>query len=174
MRIAQIAPPWEPVPPKGYGGTERVVQYLTDELVRAGHEVTLFASGDSTTPARLHAVTHKSLRSQGVHLHDGAPFMVGEIEQVRQKLQDFDIVHGHIDYFAFPLGRIAGAPPAVHTMHGRLDLPHIKNVFEQFADQPLVSISNSQRTPLPHQHWAATIHHGLPEHLYRPSYHHKD
>jgi glycogen debranching enzyme/glycosyltransferase involved in cell wall biosynthesis len=170
MRIAQIAPPWEPVPPAGYGGTERVVQYLTDELVRAGHEVTLFASGDSTTPAKLHAVSATSLRSQGIHLHDGAPFFVDEVEQVRHNLDDFDVIHGHIDYFAFPLGRIAGAPPVVHTLHGRLDLPHIKRVFEQFNDQPLVSISNSQRTPLPRQHWAATIYHGLPMHLYRASF----
>lgn len=169
MRIAQVAPPWEPVPPRGYGGTERVVQYLTDELVAAGHEVTLFASGDSTTAARLHPVSNRSLRSQGVHLHDGAPFFIDELEQVRQRLDDFDIVHAHIDCFAFPLGRIGGAPPVVHTMHGRLDLPHIRQVFEQFRDQPLVSISNNQRRPLPGQRWASTIHHGLPPHLYRPS-----
>jgi glycogen debranching enzyme/glycosyltransferase involved in cell wall biosynthesis len=155
------------VPPTGYGGTERVVHYLTEELVREGHQVVLFAAGDSTTSAGLEPIRPRSLRADGIHLHQGAPFFIEEMERVRKRAGDFDVIHAHIDYFAFPLGRSnSGTPPVVHTMHGRLDLPEIVPVFRQFADQPLVSISDDQRRPLQRQNWIATIHHGLPPGLY--------
>ncbi|MCU1245674.1 MAG: mshA [Acidobacteria bacterium] len=168
MRIAQIAPPWEPVPPVGYGGTERVIHYLTEELVRLGHQVTLFASGDSQSSAELVPVRERSLRADGILLEEGPPFLIEEVERVRKRAADFDVIHGHVDYFAFPLGRSGSAlPPIVHTMHGRLDLPGFEAVFREFADQPLVSISNDQRRPLPEQNWAETIYHGLPPDLYQ-------
>jgi len=164
MRIAQVAPPWEPVPPAGYGGTERVVHHLTEQLVALGHQVTLFASGDSQTSAELVAVTPKALRAAGVR--DASPFILEELDRVRGRGGDFDVVHCHVDYYAFPFARDLTAP-VMHTMHGRLDLPEIAPIFHRFRDQPLVSISDSQRIPLPDQHWLRTIYHGLPADLYR-------
>lgn len=163
MRIAQVAPLYEPVPPVGYGGTERVVSYLTEELVRRGHQVTLYASGDSRTEATLVAVTERALRL------DHADRDVASVESLRQlgfvfaSAAEFDIIHCHVDYPAFPFGDLVRTP-TLHTIHGRLDLPHLVPVYRQFNRVPLVSISDAQRTPLEPLgvRWAATVHHGIP------------
>ncbi len=165
MRIAQVAPLSESVPPKQYGGTERIVSYLTEELVREGHDVTLFASGDSVTRARLVAPCRRSLR-----LSDGCIDRMAHhvlmLEQVSQRVHEFDMVHYHIDYLHFPLSRRA-LIPHVTTLHGRLDIPDLVPLYEQFRDMPVLSISNAQREPLPWANWQATIYHGLPEDLFR-------
>ncbi len=165
MRIAQVAPLSESVPPKQYGGTERIVSYLTEELVRQGHDVTLFASGDSVTRARLVAPCRSSLR-----LSDGCIDRMAHhvlmLEQVSQRVHEFDMVHYHIDYLHFPLSRRA-LIPHVTTLHGRLDIPDLVPLYEQFRDMPVLSISNAQREPLPWANWQATIYHGLPEDLFR-------
>ncbi len=165
MRIAQVAPLSESVPPKQYGGTERIVSYLTEELVRQGHDVTLFASGDSVTRARLVAPCRRSLR-----LSDGCIDRMAHhvlmLEQVSQRVHEFDMVHYHIDYLHFPLSRRA-LIPHVTTLHGRLDIPDLVPLYEQFRDMPVLSISNAQREPLPSANWQATIYHGLPEDLFR-------
>jgi len=165
MRIAQVAPLSESVPPKQYGGTERIVSYLTEELVRQGHDVTLFASGDSVTRARLVAPCRSSLR-----LSDGCIDRMAHhvlmLEQVSQRVHEFDMVHYHIDYLHFPLSRRA-LIPHVTTLHGRLDIPDLVPLYEQFRDMPVLSISNAQREPLPSANWQATIYHGLPEDLFR-------
>ncbi len=165
MRIAQVAPLSESVPPKQYGGTERIVSYLTEELVRQGHDVTLFASGDSVTRARLVAPCRRSLR-----LSDGCIDRMAHhvlmLEQVSQRAHEFDVVHYHIDYLHFPLSRRA-LIPHVTTLHGRLDIPDLVPLYEQFRDMPVLSISNAQRKPLPWVNWQATIYHGLPEDLFR-------
>ena len=169
MRIAQIAPLTESVPPKFYGGTERVVFYLTEELVRQGHDVTLFASGDSVTSATLVPCSEKALRldPEGVH---NLPHHVLMLERVRQRAEQFDIIHFHLDYLHFPLFRSI-ASRTVTTLHGRLDLPDLFPLFREFEDMPLVSISNSQRLPFPPVRWMGTVYHGLPNALlpYRPS-----
>ena len=154
MKIAQVAPLIESVPPKLYGGTERIVSYLTEELVRQGHEVVLFASGDSETAAELVPCCHEALRLAQVQ--DTMPYNVLQLEQVRRCAGDFDILHFHTDYLHFPLARNM-APTTVTTMHGRLDLPDLLPVFSEYDDMPLVSISDNQRLPLPAQ-WAATIY----------------
>lgn len=159
MRIAQIAPLFESVPPKCYGGTERIVAYLSDELVRQGHEVVLFASADSTTAAELVACCPRALRLAGVD--DALPHQVLELERVRQFAGDFDVMHFHTDYLHFPLTR-AFERPSVTTMHGRLDLSDYQALLSEFDDHPLVSISDNQRRALPSARWIATIHHGLP------------
>jgi len=159
MRIAQLAPLHESVPPGGYGGTERVVSWLTEELVRRKHEVTLFATADSCTAAELVAVVPEGLRPAGVADANG-PHLV-ELALLRARLAQFDVVHSHIDYFALPFRR-AGDPPFVHTMHGRIDLPEQRPVYSAFPDEPLVSISDEQRTALPQLDWVATVYHGLP------------
>ena len=164
MRIAQVAPLYESVPPKRYGGTERVVSYLTDALVDLGHDVTLFASGDSTTRARLHAVCPTRLWGSSGCV-DTMAHHVLLLEQVAAAAGRFDILHFHIDYLHFPLSRRMPAAQ-VTTMHGRLDLPDLGPLFREFADMPLVSISNAQRRPLPMANWVATVHHGLPRDLY--------
>jgi glycosyltransferase involved in cell wall biosynthesis len=146
MRIAQVAPLYEPVPPRGYGGTERVVSWLTEELVRQGHEVTLFASGDSLTRARLVPVCPVSLRTDPT-CHERLPHHILLLEQVRQRRAEFDIVHYHIDYLHFPLNRQIDLPQ-VTTLHGRLDLPDLIPLYREFADMPVVSISRTQRDPL--------------------------
>lgn len=168
MRIAQVAPLIESVPPAGYGGTERVVSYLTEELVQQGHEVTLFASGDSQTSARLVPSTPRALRlAEGVV--DPMAHMIVQLEQVAAEAERFDLIHWHLDYFHFPLSRRLGVPH-VTTLHGRLDIADIQAVYDEFTDMPLVSISDDQRTPLPQGRWAGTIHHGLPAGEFEPRY----
>jgi glycosyltransferase involved in cell wall biosynthesis len=168
MRIAQVAPLTEAVPPRLYGGTERVVHWLTEELVALGHDVTLFASGDSHTSARLEATWPKALRLDGAVRDPNALHMV-MLERVRRKCDDeeFDFLHFHLDYYPFSL--FSRQPtPFLTTLHGRLDLPEHQPVFTTFSSTPVVSISNAQRRPVPQAHWLRTIHHGLPEHLLTP------
>jgi glycosyltransferase involved in cell wall biosynthesis len=162
MRIAQISPLIESVPPKLYGGTERIVSYLTEELVRQGHEVTLFASGDSETAAELVSCAPTALRLAQVT--DSAPYTVMQLEKIRHRAADFDIAHFHSDFFHFPLIRSLGTP-SVTTLHGRLDLPFYRLLLDEFPEMPLVSISDDQRRMLQAQ-WVATVLHGLPKDLY--------
>jgi glycosyltransferase involved in cell wall biosynthesis len=164
MRIAQVAPLIESVPPRFYGGTERIVSYLTEELVRQGHEVTLFASGDSVTQAELVACTSRALRMDP-EVRDALPYLIIAIDQVRRRAHEFDVLHFHIDYLHFPLFR-ALSRNTVTTLHGRLDLPDLLPVFAAFPEMSLVSISDHQRRPMPHLRWLRTIHHGLPNDLY--------
>lgn len=163
MRIAQVAPLYESVPPVLYGGTERVASYLTEELVRQGHDVTLFASGDSVTSARLISPCPRSLRLNEVP--DQLLPHVMMIDQVFERANEFDIIHFHIDYLHYPATRRAGFANLT-TLHGRLDLPQLSDLYRQFNDMPLVSISNAQRTPIPEARWEGTVYHGLPEDLY--------
>ena len=166
MKIAQVAPLAESVPPKLYGGTERVVSYLTEELVRQGHDVTLFASGDSVTRARLVAACDRSLRLDRRCIDEMAHNLL-LLERVFQHASQFDVIHFHIDYLHFPLSR--RQPYAqLTTLHGRLDIPDLVSLYEEFYDMPLVSISKAQREPLPWANWLDTVYHGLPEDLYRP------
>src|SRR5687767_3546069 len=144
MKIAQVAPLIESVPPKFYGGTERVVSYLTEELVRQGHEVTLFASGDSETAASLHATVPAALRLNPA-IQDPLVYEVLQLEEVRKRAREFDVVHFHSDYLHFPLIRALGLTNTVTTMHGRLDVPDYRALFDVFRDAPLVSISENQR-----------------------------
>jgi glycosyltransferase involved in cell wall biosynthesis len=164
VRIAQVAPLFESVPPKYYGGTERVVSYLTEELVRQGHDVTLFASGDSVTKARLVAPCQRSLRLDR-NCVDRQAHHALMLEMVAKEAESFDLIHYHIDYLHFSLSRRLGVPHLT-TLHGRLDLPDLVNLYREFDDMPLVSISNAQREPLKWANWQATIHHGLPPDLY--------
>lgn len=160
LRIAQLAPPFEAIPPRAYGGTERVVSVLTEELVRRGHHVTLFASGDSQTAARLVPTTEVALwRRSGAH--DPQAWVSMAMDKVYRRAHEFDVIHNHLDYQAFPAARATPGTPTLTTLHGRLDLPHWPRVFHQFAEMPLVSISDAQRLPSPTASWAATIHHGL-------------
>ena len=167
MRIAQVAPLFESVPPQLYGGTERIVSYVTDELVRRGHEVTLFASGDSRTTARLVPVVERATRLDAA-THDllGSEF-IRELGLVFSHASDFDVIHCHVDYLAFPFHDLTPTP-TVHTIHGRLDLPHLLPVYRQFRTVPLVSISDAQRAPLDQLgvRWAGTVYHGLPVERY--------
>ena len=168
MRIAQVAPLTEAVPPRLYGGTERVVHWLTEELVALGNDVTLFASGDSRTSAKLDATWPKALRLDGAVKDPNALHMV-MLERVRQKCDDeqFDLLHFHLDYYPFSL--FSRQPtPFVTTLHGRLDLPEHQPVFTTFSSVPVISISDAQRRPVPHGNWIRTIHHGLPENLLTP------
>lgn len=163
MRIAQIAPLMESVPPKAYGGTERIVSYLTEELVRAGHEVTLFASADSRTRADLQPMCDVGLRlASGPK--DPIAYHVLMLEEVRNRADEFDIIHAHVDLLHYPLLREHSAR-CLTTMHGRLDLPLLARMHEIFDDFPLVSISEHQRGPIPDANWAGTVHHGLPLNL---------
>jgi glycosyltransferase involved in cell wall biosynthesis len=159
MKIAQIAPLAESVPPKLYGGTERVVSYLTEELVRRGHDVTLFASGDSVTAARLVPCAPRALRLDP-RIKDPLPHMLLLLALVRQRADEFDILHFHLDNLHLPLFRDI-ARKTVTTQHSRLDSPDLQPLYREFRDMPLVSISDSQRRPLPAVHWAGTVHHGL-------------
>ena len=161
MKIAQIAPLAESVPPKLYGGTERVVSYLTEELVRLGHDVTLFASGDSQTSARLVACAPRALRLDS-RVRDALPHHLVMLERVRSRAHEFDVLHFHVEHLHLPLFR-PFAGKSVTTLHGRLDLPDLPPLYREFADMPLVSISDAQRRPLAHANWIATVHHGLPE-----------
>ena len=163
MQIAQIAPLMEAVPPKLYGGTERIVAYLTDELVAMGHEVTLFASGDSSTTANLEPGCERALRLDPTVRDSVAP-LLAMLEKVAQRARDFDVVHLHCDYLGYPVLRRAGVP-FLATLHGRLDLPELKSLYRVFSDVPVISISNSQRGPLPEAAYFATVYHGLPERL---------
>lgn len=165
MKIAQVAPLHESVPPKAYGGTERVVSYLTEELVRQGHDVTLFASGDSETTARLVPVTEKSLRLDA-DCGDPLAHHVRLVDQVARRANEFDVIHFHTDYLHFPLMRQV-AVPHVTTLHGRLDIPDLKPLFREFGEVPVVSISHDQRRPLPTANWQATVYNGIPADLYR-------
>ncbi len=168
MRIAQIAPLMEAVPPKLYGGSERIVAFLCKELTALGHDVTLFASGDSTVDARLAPVWPQALRldaSIGDYL---APHVV-MLEAVASRADEFDVIHNHIDYVGYPVLRRLGVP-FVTTLHGRLDLSTLRGIYEHFHDVPVVSISEAQRRPLPHAHYVATIQHGIPERLLLPRF----
>jgi glycosyltransferase involved in cell wall biosynthesis len=163
MKIAQIAPLAERVPPKLYGGTERIVSYLTEELVRHGHEVTLFASGDSITSAELVSCTDLALRLDP-RVRDTIPYQVMLLEEVRRRSDEFDILHFHIDMLHFPLVRDF-ADRTVTTLHGRLDLPDLQPFYRAFPDIPLVSISDHQRLPMPPVNWVGTVYHGLDQGL---------
>jgi glycosyltransferase involved in cell wall biosynthesis len=163
MQIAQVAPLTEAVPPKLYGGTERVVAYLTDALVELGHEVTLFASGDSLTKSTLAPIWPRALRLDPDVKDYLAPVFM-ELEMVARRAQEFDVIHSHLDYFGFPLLRLLDVP-SVTTLHGRLDLPELPALYGVYGDVPVVSISNSQRAPLPQAHYVATVYHGLPQDL---------
>jgi glycosyltransferase involved in cell wall biosynthesis len=165
MRIAQVAPLYESVPPRLYGGTERVVSYLTEALVELGHEVTLYASRDSLTTASLRQVCDKALRLDKSSM-DPLANHVYLAERVFQEAGDFDLIHSHIDYLGFPLWRRMQTP-RVTTLHGRLDIPNLCRLYREFDDEPLVSISDHQRLPLSWAGWQATVYHGLPENLYR-------
>ena len=165
MKIAQIAPLMESVPPRLYGGTERIVSYLTEELVGLGHDVTLFASGDSITAANLVSCVPKALRLDA-SVRDPIPYYMLMLDCVRQRADDFDVLHFHIDQFHFPLFRPI-ASRTVTTLHGRQDLPDLLPLYLGFDDMPLVSISNAQRRPVPNANFAGTVHHGIPAHLHR-------
>ncbi|HLH90983.1 MAG TPA: glycosyltransferase family 4 protein [Xanthobacteraceae bacterium] len=166
MRIAQIAPLTEAVPPKLYGGTERVIHWLTEELVALGHDVTLFASGDSSTSAKLQAGWPRALRLDGA-IRDANALHIAMLENVRRQAAEFDFIHFHLDYYPFSLFS-RQQTPYLTTLHGRLDLPELQPVFNTFAAAPVVSISNSQRRPIPQARWVRTIYHGLPETLITP------
>ena len=160
MRIAQVAPLYESVPPRRYGGTERVVSYLTEELVRLGHEVTLFASGDSQTAARLVAPCPRALW-QDESCRETLPHHVRLMEMVFRDSSRFDVIHFHCDYLHFPLLRRVPCA-SVTTLHGLLHGPDLRRLFEEYAEVPLVSISDAQRQPFPRMNWQATVPHGLP------------
>ena len=164
MKIAQVAPLYESVPPAAYGGTERVVSYLTEALVQMGHEVTLFASGDSVTSATLAAVVPRGLRLDP-DKRDALVWHTIMLDMVLEQARSFDVIHFHTDVLHLPL--VGRCPtPCLSTAHGRLDLPDLEPLFRRFPEQPMVSISDSQRTPLPWLNWKATVHHGLPPGLY--------
>src|SRR5205809_3597 len=158
MRIAQVAPLYESVPPQGYGGTERVVSYLTEELVRQGHDVTLFASGDSVTAARLVSPCRQSLRL--MRRSDRLVPYIVMLEKIFAAADEFDVMHFHIDYLHYPLARRCPTP-SVSTFHGRLDIPDLFPLYREFAEMPVVSISNAQREPMSWLNWQATVYHGL-------------
>src|SRR5690606_23292051 len=163
MRIAQVAPLYESVPPVAYGGTERIVHYLTEELVAMGHEVTLYASGDARTSARLVPVCARSLRLDSKCIDPIAHHMV-MLELISREYKSYDVLHFHIDYFHFLLSRMLRLPQLT-TLHGRLDLPDLQPIYDHFGDMPVVSISSAQRGPLPQAKWIGTVPHGLPEDL---------
>lgn len=168
MRIAQLAPLAESVPPKLYGGTERVVAWLVDELVDLGNEVTLFASGDSLTKGKLHAVWPQALRlgRRGADPNAACSLL---LEAIAKRAAEFDVIHSHVDWLPLPL-LCRSKVPFLTTVHGRLDLPGLPDVVREFSEAGFVSISDSQRRQLPEANWIATIHHGLPSSLLRPSY----
>src|SRR5438046_5269181 len=165
MRIAQIAPLVESVPPKHYGGTERIVAYLTEELVRSGHKVTLFASGDSVTSAQLIPVCRRSFR-QNKRATDYLSREVLLMDHVMQRASEFDVIHFHTGCLHYLISRRLTVPHLT-TLHGRLDTPELLRLYERFRDMPMISISNAQRTPWPCANWQATIYHGLPQDLFR-------
>jgi glycosyltransferase involved in cell wall biosynthesis len=169
MKIAQIAPLWESVPPRLYGGTERVVSYLTEELVRQGHEVTLYASGDSQTAARLKPACAHALRLNTGLVNRDAPLILMQEQALGAEADQYDIIHSHLDFLSFPMSRRCPTP-VLTTLHGRLDLPELVPMFREYADMQLVSISNAQRQPLPDANWQATVYHGLPDlYMFHPT-----
>ena len=167
MRIAQIAPLMEAVPPKLYGGTERVVSWLTEALVEQGHDVTLFATGDSVTAARLEPMWPRALRLDGA-IRDPLALHALMLERVARCASEFDLLHFHLDYYPFTIFS-RQRTPFVTTLHGRLDFPEFQPIFEAFSNTPIVSVSNAQRVPLPNAHWIGTVHHGLPCELLKPA-----
>lgn len=167
MKIALISPLYESVPPRLYGGTERVVSYLAEELVQAGHDVVLFASGDSKTSAELVPICRSSLRLEA-RCADPVAFHILMTEEVLRQQDRFDIIHSHIDYFGFLLGRRTQVP-VVHTLHGRCDLWEQSSLFPEFRECSLISISDAQRRPAPGAGWVDTVYHGLPPRLYSPT-----
>jgi len=169
MKIAQIAPLYESIPPKLYGGTERVVSYLVEALVAQGHDVTLFASGDSVTKATLVPLTPEALRLQGERIKDPLAHHVRALEIIFRTAADYDVLHFHLDYLHFPLLR-QSTHPALTTLHGRLDLPDLAPLYREYSEMALVSVSDSQRLPLAWANWVGTVYHGLPDDLYRPHY----
>jgi glycosyltransferase involved in cell wall biosynthesis len=164
MKIAQVSPLYESVPPAQYGGTERVVHYLTEQLIADGHDVTLFASGDSKTSARLIPVIKKASRSDPDSV-DGVANHFTQIEMVEKMAHEFDIIHSHIDYLYYPVMK-RSRHPYLTTLHGRLDIPELQDVYRQYRKIPLVSISDNQRKPLKGVNWTGTVYHGLPPDLY--------
>jgi glycosyltransferase involved in cell wall biosynthesis len=168
MKIAQIAPLMESVPPRLYGGTERIVSYLTDDLVRLGHEVTLFASADSITAAELVSCASMGLRLDS-NVRDTIPYYMLMLDRVRKLAEEFDILHFHIEQFHFPLFR-QKADRTVTTLHGRQDLPDLKPLYLGFSEMPLVSVSNDQRRPIAKANFVGTVHHGIPTNLHTPIY----
>lgn len=166
MRIAQVAPLYEAVPPKLYGGTERVIFWLTEELAQQGHDVVLFASGDSTTSATLEPFWPKALRLDG-SVRDPLALQMSMIEHVYLRRNEFDLIHFHLDYFPFSLFA-RQTTPWISTLHGRLDLPELQTIFTAFPSLPLISISDAQRRPVPNASWLRTIQHGLPATLLEP------
>ncbi len=162
MKIAQIAPLVESVPPSLYGGTERVVSWLTEELVRQGHDVTLFASGDSRTAAHLEPIVPRALRLDGIH--NSLPYNLIMLDRVAARQDEFDVLHFHIDLFHYPMFR-GMAHHSLSTLHGRQDLPELPGLYRAFPHMPLVSISNHQRLPVPPVNWRGTVYHGLPNGL---------
>jgi glycosyltransferase involved in cell wall biosynthesis len=169
LKIAQVAPLYESVPPRAYGGTERVVSYLTEELVQAGHDVTLFASGDSVTQADLVPICPRALRLDPGCV-DPLPHHLAMLEQVGRRAAEFDFIHYHCDYLHFPQSQRCPTPHLT-TLHGRLDIPDLQPLYRLFPNQPLVSISDAQRRPLAWANWLGTVHHGLPHglHTFRPA-----
>ncbi|MEW5895882.1 MAG: glycosyltransferase family 4 protein [Candidatus Omnitrophota bacterium] len=165
MKIAQVAPLYESVPPRLYGGTERVISYLTEELVKMGHDVVLYASGDSNTSARLFSMCPRALRFDK-HSRDPIANHVYMSEMICNAASDYDIIHSHIDYLSYSFLRRLKTPH-VTTLHGRLDIPNLYHLYQLFDDIPVVSISNYQRMPLSWINWQATVYHGLPIDLYR-------
>jgi glycosyltransferase involved in cell wall biosynthesis len=168
MRIAQVAPLYESVPPQLYGGTERIVHNLTEELVALGHEVTLYAAGDSRTSAELISVCPRSLRLDPSCV-DSLAHHLTMLERLSHEYRAYDVIHFHIDYLHFMVSRMLGLRQLT-TLHGRLDLPELGPLYHAFADMPVVSISNAQRRPLPHANWAGTVLHGLPTDLFEPTF----
>ncbi|MAT16519.1 MAG: glycosyl transferase [Planctomyces sp.] len=164
MRIAQIATAWESIPPQGYGGIERVIYYLVEELVQQGHDVTLFASGDSHTSARLVPICERAVRP-APDLHDAAPFHVSGCARAMAQADEFDLMHFHLDAVHLPFLQMTNVPH-VTTWHAPIDCPEFRDLFHHFADEPLISISYSQREPAPERNWIANIYHGLPSDLY--------
>ena len=163
MKIAQIAPLVESCPPRLYGGTERIVYYLTEELVKLGHEVTLFASGDSRTSAELVKCSEMALRFNP-EVQDPLPYYISMLNEVRRRASEFDVLHFHIDFLHYLIAP-AFADRMVTTLHGRLDLPDLKPFYSALPHYSLVSISEEQRRPMPPVLWAGTVYHGLPQDL---------
>ena len=165
MKIAQIAPLYEAVPPKLYGGTERVVHFLTEELVQLEHDVTLFASGDSKTSAELRAIVPEALRLKDCE--DSLAPHILQIDEVMDRANEFDVIHFHTDYLNFPFTKSLEVPH-VTTLHGNLGIPELQPLYNRYRHQPVISISNSQRKPLPQANWVGNVYHGIPSNLFKP------